>query len=132
MGVEADGDDVEFFAHVELHHAQRILESAENLSTKHGAGEVDQVEDDGLLAEVVAEANGAAEVVGEGQIRGNGLTELLQHADIWLRGPILESPATRAGPRDPWLARSGCARCRRSGQPRRSFPEPCPRFRVPG
>ena len=86
MGVEADGDDVEFLAHFELHHAQRILESAENLSTKHGAGEVDQVEDDGLLAEVVAEADGAAEIVGEGQIRGNGLIEILPHADIFQSG----------------------------------------------
>src|SRR5579864_6001875 len=83
MRVEADGDDVEFFAHVELHHAQRILESAEHLSTKHGAGKVDQVEDDGLLAEVVAEADGAAEAVGEGQVRGNRLIQILPHTDIF-------------------------------------------------
>ena len=80
--IEADGDDVELVADVELDHLHRAAEAGERFSAKHGAVVVDEVEDQRLLAEVVAEFDGAACVVDEGEIGGNLRVEMLLDADV--------------------------------------------------
>src|SRR5580698_3014240 len=70
-GIEAYGDDVELVADVELQDAQGALKAVELFTAKHGAGEVDEVEDERLLAEVIAEADGAAGLIGEREVGGN-------------------------------------------------------------
>ena len=60
FGVEAHGDDVEFLADVELQHAQGAFEAGQFFAAEHRAGEVDEIQDQRLLAEVIAEADLAA------------------------------------------------------------------------
>src|SRR6266446_5494148 len=52
-GIEADGENVELVADVELQHSERALQSAEDFSAKHGALVVNEIEDHRLSAEVI-------------------------------------------------------------------------------
>ena len=68
LRIEAYGEDVEFVADIKLHHLHGAGEPGQSFSAEHGAVVVDQVQDQRLLAEVVAEFDGAAGVVDEGEI----------------------------------------------------------------
>ena len=68
LRIEADGDDVEFVADIELHHLHGAGQSGERFAAEHGAVVVDEVQDQRLFAEVVAEFDGAAGVVDESEI----------------------------------------------------------------
>src|SRR5215469_17710769 len=70
-----------------------MLEAAENFSAKHGAIEIDKAEDDRFVAEVVAEADGAAKIVAEGEV------ERQKPIQILLDGDVLESGRTQVGGR---------------------------------
>ncbi len=57
-------------------------ESGESFSAEHGAVVVDEIQDERLLAEVVAEFDGAARVVDEGEIGRDLSVEMLLDADV--------------------------------------------------
>ena len=82
LRIEADGDDFEFVADVELHHLHGAGQAGEGFSAEHGAVVVDEVEDQRLLAEVIAEFDGAAGVVDESEIGRNLGVEMLLDADV--------------------------------------------------
>jgi hypothetical protein len=82
LRVEADRDDVELIADVELHHLHGAAESGEGFAAEHGAVVVDQVQDQRLRSEVVAESDGVAGVVDKGEICGNLSVEMLLNADV--------------------------------------------------
>ncbi len=61
----------------------RSGKAGECFSAQHGAVVVDEIQDQWLLAEVVAEFNGASDIVDEGEIRGNLRIEMLFDADVF-------------------------------------------------
>ena len=81
--IEADGDDVEFVADVELDHLHRSGQAGQCLSAKHGAVVIDKIQNQRLLAEVAAEFDGASGIVDEGEIRRNLRVETLLDADVF-------------------------------------------------
>src|SRR5215469_15360699 len=63
--VKADEQDFVIAARIERKHPQRTNDALLYLIAQHGAVEVDEREDDGLLAEVTAEPDVAAGLVTE-------------------------------------------------------------------
>src|SRR5579864_44137 len=82
LRIEADRDDIEFVAEVELHHFHGAGQAGENLTAQHGAVVVNQVQDQRLPAEVICEFDGASGFVDEGEIGWNLGVEMLLDADV--------------------------------------------------
>src|ERR1700680_2723540 len=82
LRVEAHGDHIELVSDIELHHLHCAGKAGEDFSAEHGAVVVDQIQDQRLLAEVVAEFDGTAGVVDEGEIWRNLSVEMLFDANI--------------------------------------------------
>src|SRR5882762_5415180 len=91
FGIEANGDDFEFLAYIELQHAQSAFQAGELFAAQHRAAVVDEVEDQRLLAEVIAQLHLAAQIVGKYEVRWNLLVQVLLNADI------LQSRRTHVG-----------------------------------
>src|ERR1700734_1151832 len=82
LRIEAHRDDIELIADIELDHLHGAGEAGEGFSAKHGAVVINEVEDQGFFAEVVAERHGAASVIDESEIRRNLAIEMLLNADV--------------------------------------------------
>ena len=80
--IEAHGDYVEFIADIELYQAHGAGESGQSLAAQHGAVVINQVEDQGLVAEIVAQLHGLAGFVAEGEIGRDLRVEMLLDADV--------------------------------------------------
>ena len=80
-GVDADEDDLEVLARSQPYHLQRAGNAVHLLGAEHGAVIVNQREDGGALAEVIAQAHGLAGVVDELRVQWKHLVQALRHAD---------------------------------------------------
>src|SRR6266852_5419481 len=67
-GIEADEDHLVVAPGVKGKHFQRAHDTLLDLIAKHGATVIDQREQDGLVAEIVAKANLAAGLIPEAKI----------------------------------------------------------------
>src|SRR6266478_3000060 len=82
-GVKADENDVVVTAGIEAEHAKSADNALLDLIAKHGAAVVDKGEDHRLLlAEIVAELNGAAGFVAEREIQRHWRVERRLEADV--------------------------------------------------
>ncbi len=81
-GVDADEDDVEVLARSEMHHHQSAGNAVHLLRAEHGAVVIDQRQNRGALAEVVAQAHGLARVVDELRVQRKHLVQALRDADL--------------------------------------------------
>ena len=79
-GIDADDDDVEVLAGNKLDHLESAGETVELLGTEHGALVVNERENGGALAEVAAQLDGFAHIVGEGEVERQLLVEALLDA----------------------------------------------------
>ena len=75
--IEAYGDHIEFVTHVELHQTHGAGKAGQSFSTEHGAVVINQVQDERLAAEVVAQLYGLAGVVAEDEVGRNLSVEAL-------------------------------------------------------
>ena len=118
--VDADRDDVELLADVEVQHLQRAGDAVEHLRAEHRALVIHQREQHRPLAEVVAELDVPPGLVDERQIERHLFVEPLIDPDLrravqaW-RSPDPPAPAAAAGPAPTRLpAPRGTRRTRRA------------------
>ena len=81
-GIDADSDDVEVLAGAELDHLERADEAIQLLRAEHGAGVIDDGENDRALGEVVAELDGGSGFVAEDLVERKLLVEALVDVDL--------------------------------------------------
>src|SRR5208282_5105583 len=93
FGIEADGDDFEFLAYIELQNAQSAFQAGQLFAAQHGAAVVDEIEDQRLLAEVIAQFHLTAQIVSENEVGRNLLVQVL------LNAYVLQSWRTHVGRR---------------------------------
>ena len=82
LRIETHRDHVEFIAHIKLHHLHGAREPSQGFATEHGAVVVDQVQDQGLLAEVSAQSDRLACVVDKREIGRHLPVEMLLNANV--------------------------------------------------
>jgi len=81
-GIDADNDDLEILAGVHLHHLQCAGQAVHLLRAEHGAVVIDQREDGGVFAEVVAQPHRVAMVVYKLGVQRQRAVQMLLHADL--------------------------------------------------
>src|SRR5207248_2747045 len=80
--IEAHRHHVEFFANVELQNLERAFQSNEQLRAQHGTAVINEIKNDRLLANVVAQLHRLSAFVAESQVQGDLLLKALINPDI--------------------------------------------------
>src|SRR6266850_7124875 len=114
--IKTDEHDLIIRAGVEGKHAQRSDDALLHLTAKHGTAVVDEGQDDGFLAEIFAELDGAAGLVAKRKI------ERHLRVELWFESDVLKSRRHRRG-RWTDIARDGLRVSGRRGQQESCCPE---------
>ncbi len=88
-GIDAQREDGELLADVETHRTESSHQAVQEERAQHGAVVVGDQHDDRLLAEVVAQADCLAGLVGEGEVQGQLRAQFLVEADLFQEGLVL-------------------------------------------
>ena len=81
--INADGDHVVLVADVRGQFLQAGFDSVQNLGAEHRAVVIDERENHGLLSEKLAERDGFAVLVAEGEVERNRLVQFLVNAHLF-------------------------------------------------
>src|SRR5215471_11394973 len=84
--IEADREHVEILADIKFHRLQSAGQAAQDLAAQHRAFVINQVQDDRMLAEVIAQANRLSRLIAEREVPRNLFIQVLLDADMFQTG----------------------------------------------